>query len=183
MVTQKDFALVALLPEMYGILHGKPTWSVLRSAYFKSRLSPAMEDLDPARDGCGLMWLALAVPMSGSHAISVLDLAERLFTSFGLNMSACFTMMNERTMFFLLGLFFDQENNAERNRAAQLYQALHETFSKHGYQHYRSGIPAWAIDRGSGSTVATLLEQLKAAVDPAGILAPGRYHISRDTYR
>lgn len=175
--TRKDFALVALLPEMYGILHGKPTWSVLRSAYFKSRLSPASEDLDPARDGCGLMWLALAVPMTGAHATAALDLAEPLFGRFGLNMSACFTMMNERTVFFLLGIFFDQENGAERERAAQLYRELHATFSRHGYQHYRSGIPAWAAGPGAGGVAAKLLGQLKQTLDPAGILAPGRYHI------
>jgi 4-cresol dehydrogenase (hydroxylating) len=175
-VTRKDFALVGLLPEMYGVLHGKPTWSVLRSAYFKSRLEPAAEDLDPARDGCGLMWLALALPMTGGHAQKALSLAEPVFTSFGFNMSACLTMMNERTLFFLLGIFFDQESGSEREHATNLYRELHATLSKHGYQHYRSGIPAWTA--GSGSDAAAgLLAQLKQTLDPAGVLAPGRYHL------
>lgn len=183
LVTSKDFALVALLPDMYGLLHGKPTWSVLSSAYFKSRITPVRGDLDPARDNCGLMWLAPAVPMTGAHAEKALSLVEPFFTSFDFNMSACLTMMNERTMFLLLGIFFDQENAEERERAAHLYRQLYTALADHGYQHYRGGIPAWATSEtgGNGSTAA--LAELKRTLDPAGILAPGRYHIRHDGHR
>jgi 4-cresol dehydrogenase (hydroxylating) flavoprotein subunit len=176
-VTRKDFALVALLPEMYGVLLGRPTWSVLRSAYFKSPLQPAADDLDPARDRCGLMWLAPAVPMTGSRARHVLALAEPLFAAFDFNMSACLTMMNERTLFFLLGIFFDQDNESERERAGRLYQALHAAFTEHGYQQYRGGIPEWGVASAGLSTSGRLLRQVKQVLDPAGVLAPGRYRI------
>jgi 4-cresol dehydrogenase (hydroxylating) len=176
-VTRKDFALVALLPEMYGVLLGRPTWSVLRSAYFKSPLQPAEEDLDPARDCCGLMWLAPAVPMTGARVQHVLALAEPLFTAFDFNMSACLTMINERTLFFLLGIFFDPANEAERERAGKLYRALHAAFSEHGYQQYRGGIPEWTAGGAQQSTGARLLRQFKQLLDPAAVLAPGRYRI------
>jgi 4-cresol dehydrogenase (hydroxylating) len=177
LVTPKDFALVALLPDMYGVLQGKPTWAVLRSAYFKSRVTPAPGDLDPARDHCGLMWLAPAVPMTGAHARKVLGLVQPLFTQLDFNLSACFTMMNERTLFFLVGIFFDQENAAERERAGELYRKAHALLAQHGYQHYRGGIPAWAADAAAGGTPSRLLGEIKQALDPAGILAPGRYHL------
>lgn len=177
MVTRKDFALVALLPEMYGVLLGRPTWSVLESAYFKSRAQPAAPPLDPARDGCGLMWLATAVPMTGTQARTVLALAEPLFTTFDFNMSACLTMMNERTLFFLLGIFFDAENESERERAAGLYRALHATFTEHGYQQYRGGIPEWTAAGTHATPGGRLLGQIKQALDPCAVLAPGRYRI------
>jgi 4-cresol dehydrogenase (hydroxylating) flavoprotein subunit len=177
LVTRKDFALVALLPEMYGVLLGRPTWSVLQSAYFKSPLRPVPPNLDPARDGCGLMWLATAVPMTGAQAHKVLALAEPLFTQFDFNMSACLTMMNERTLFFLLGIFFDQENVAERERAARLYRALHATFTKQGYQQYRGGVPEWTAGEAGAGAARKLLGQVKQVLDPAAVLAPGRYRI------
>jgi 4-cresol dehydrogenase (hydroxylating) len=176
-MTSKDFALVALLPEMYGILHGRPTWSVLKSAYFKSAITPAPDDLDPARDDCGLMWLAPAVPMTGAHASAALGLAQPLFDRFDFNMSACLTMMNERTLFLLLGIFFDPGNGAERQRAAELYRHLHGAFSAHGYQHYRSGIPSWSAGGGGDAVAAALLGRIKRALDPAGVVSPGRYRI------
>ncbi len=176
-VTRKDFALVALLPEMYGVLQGRPTWSVLQSAYFKSSARPAPEDQDPARDRCGLMWLATAVPMTGAQARKVLALAEPLFTAFDFNMSACLTMMNARTLFFLLGIFFDQDHEAERNRAGQLYGALHATFTEHGYQQYRGGVPEWTAGGASDNASGQLLRKLKHMLDPASVLAPGRYRI------
>jgi len=182
-VTPKDFALVALLPDMYGLLQGKPTWTVLRSAYFKSRITPAPGDLDPARDRCGLMWLAPAVPMTGTHAQKALGLVQPLFAQFDFNMSACFTMMNERTLFFLLGIFFDQEHAAERDRAGELYRKLHAALAQHGYQHYRGGIPAWTADAAPGSTANRLLGEIKQTLDPAGILAPGRYNLQRSGHR
>ena len=67
------------------------------------------------------MWLATAIPMTGAQAKRALKIAEPLFTAFDFNMSACLTMMNERTLFFLLGIFFDQENESERERASKLY--------------------------------------------------------------
>ena len=176
-VTRKDFSLVALLPEMYGVLLGRPTWSVLRSAYFKSPLQPASDDLDPARDRCGLMWLAPAIPMTGARARHVLALAEPLFTAFDFNMSACLTMMNERTLFFLLGIFFDQDNEAECARAGRLYRALHDAFNEQGYQQYRGGIPEWTAVGANRGTSGKLLEQFKQLLDPAAVLAPGRYRI------
>jgi len=176
-LTRKDFSLVALLPEMYGVLLGRPTWSVLRSAYFKSPVEPASSGLDPARDGCGLMWLATAIPMTGAQATRVLGLAEPLFTTFDFNMSACLTMMNERTLFFLLGIFFDADSEAERERAGKLYGALHATFTEQGYQQYRGGIPEWTAGSTRLSPDRKLLGQIKHLLDPGAVLAPGRYRI------
>lgn len=183
LVTRKDFALVALLPDLYGLLQGQPTWTILRSAYFKSRLTPTPGDLDPARDRCGLMWLAPAVPMTGAHAQRALELARPLYAELDFNLSACFTMMNERTMFLLLGIFFDQEHAAERERAAELYRRLHAALARHGYQHYRAGIPAWAEGGAAGNSAHRLLGEIKQALDPAGILAPGRYNLQRSGHR
>jgi len=176
-VTRKDFALVALLPEMYGVLQGQPTWSVLRSAYFKSALAPPADNLDPARDGCGLMWLAPAIPMTGDHARKALDLVAPLFEAHDFNLSACLTMMNPRTLFLLLGIFYDPLHGGERERASQLYRALHAELAAHGYQHYRGGIPAWTCAAGARDAAAGVLAGMKERLDPAGILAPGRYHI------
>jgi 4-cresol dehydrogenase (hydroxylating) len=181
LVTPKDFALVALLPEMYGVLQGRPTWSVLRSAYFKSRLVPAADDLDPARDRCGLMWLAPAVPMTGGHAQRALGIVQPLFDALDFNLSACFTMMNERTLFFLVGIFFDQENAAERERAAELYRRAYAALAQAGYQHYRAGIPAWTA--AAGSPGDRVLGEIKQALDPAGLLAPGRYNLRHTGHR
>jgi 4-cresol dehydrogenase (hydroxylating) len=174
-VTRKDFSLVALLPEMYGVLQGRPTWAVLRSAYFKSAGPLPEPPLDPARDGCGLMWLAPAVPMTGAHARAALALVAPFYDEHGFNLSACLTMMNQRTLFLLLGIFFDPQYAGERERAAALYRALHAALAEHGYQHYRAGIPAWSCSAPGSDAGARLLAGIKARLDPSDILAPGRY--------
>lgn len=177
LITDKDFSLVSILPEMYGVLVGKPTWQVLKSAYFKSELTPPETDLDPARDHCGIMWMAPAVPMLSSEIKQAENLAQELFKKHGFNMSACFTMMNQRTLFFLLGIFFDQNNSDEKARATKLYADLHHEFAVHGFQHYRGGVPDWKVRSDNEITSAEFLRQLKTAVDPNQVLAPGRYGI------
>lgn len=178
LITKKDFSLVALLPEMYGVLLGKPTWQVLKSAYFKTDLTPADRDLDPARDGCGVIWMAPAVPMSRSEIETAQKLASSLFDRHGFNLSACFTMMNQRTLFFLVGIFFDQNNTEEKIRAQRLYEDLHHEFSNKGFQHYRGGVSDWRARQKNTETVSAtrqLLSDLKKVVDPNDILAPSRY--------
>jgi 4-cresol dehydrogenase (hydroxylating) len=176
-LTDKHFALVALLPELYGVLQGRPTWAVLRSAYFKSAVDAPMEDLDPARDGCGLIWLAPAIPMTGRDVQQALALVRPLFEAHGFNLSACLTMMNARTLFMLLGIFFDPGHAGERVRAETLYRALHARLAAHGYQHYRAGIPAWRCNSGARDAGAHLLDAIKRELDPGNVLAPGRYGI------
>jgi 4-cresol dehydrogenase (hydroxylating) len=176
-MTHKHFALVALLPELYGVLQGRPTWAVLRSAYFKSARPAPGEELDPARDRCGLMWLAPALPMSGADAQQALALVRPLFAAHGFNLSACLTMMNARTLFMLLGIFFDADHPEECGRAQALYRALHAQLAAHGYQHYRGGIPAWRAAGGAADAGARVLHALKRELDPANVLAPGRYRI------
>lgn len=180
LMTAKDFKLVELLPEMFGLLEGKPTWRVLQSAYFKSPLSPDLTDLDPARDKCGLIWLAPALPMTGFDAERIHKIAEDIFGKYGFNMSACFTMMNKRTLFFLLGIFFDRTNHDEVQRAESLFRQLQSEIRKAGFESYRGGVPNWSTNQYAERAEDILLAQLKQTLDPKNILAPGKYYVGKN---
>lgn len=170
LMTNKDVSLVALLPEMAGVLRGEPTHEVIKSAYFKSNCVPKKTFNDPAKDGCGLMWCAPTIPASSQHVKNILKLEEHYHNN-NFNMPACFTIMNARALFVLLGIFFDPKNVAESTRAQSLYDKLGADLKEKGYQRYRGGTQDWK----STSDGNKMASKLKMVFDPNNILSPDRY--------
>ena len=176
-LSPKHIEVMSLLPDMYGILQGIPTERIIKSAYFKaSQLAPE-RGVNPARDNCGVMWLAPAFPASGKYAQELLDLVKPLYRQYGFDFSACIARMGDRTFYALFGIFFDRENTQESSRAIELYQSLVEATNKSGYQLYRSGIPYWHCGNTESVGSIDLLKSIKQTVDPEGVFAPGRYGI------
>jgi 4-cresol dehydrogenase (hydroxylating) flavoprotein subunit len=176
-LSPKHIEVMSLLPDMYGILQGIPTERIIKSAYFKAAQSAPEQGVNPARDNCGVMWLAPAFPASGKYAQELLDLVKPLYYQYGFDFSGCIARMGDRTFYALFGIFFDRDNAEESARAIELYQNLVETTNKSGYQLYRSGIPYWNCGNTESVGSIDLLKSIKETVDPEGIFAPGRYGI------
>lgn len=174
-VSPKPLEVMRLLPEMSKILKGVSTETILASAYVKSKQPPPSSNLNPAEDGCGIMWLAPALPASGTDAQKLLDMTRPLYQKHGFDFSACFTLMNSRTFFFLLGIFFDQEDADEKARAFALFHDLSAVTKAAGYKPYRLGINSMDKFLDETPELGAFFAGIKSAVDPANILAPGKY--------
>jgi len=174
-ISLKPIEVMKLLPEISDILKGIPNESILASAYVKSNKLPPSHNLNPAEDNCGLMWLAPALPATGAEAQKLLHIVKPLYQDHGFEFSGCFTLMNSRTFFLLMGIFFDQENAEEKARALSLYFELAKVTKTAGYNQYRLGISS--MDRFMEETpeLGAFFAKIKSIVDPANILAPGRY--------
>ena len=53
-----------LVRPVYGLLKGVPTSQPLASCYWRKKTPPPAQ-MDPDRDGCGLLWCAPVAPMEG----------------------------------------------------------------------------------------------------------------------
>ncbi len=174
LVSSKPKEVMALLPDVSSILRGEPNERIVRSAYFKGSNARGDEP-NPARDGCGLMWLALALPATGGKAQELLGLVRPIYRKHGLDFSGCFTMMNPRTMMFLMGIFFRQDSDDESKRALELYEELRAAAKVAGFRQYRLGIADMDQFMEESPATGRLLSRLKSTFDPMNILAPGRY--------
>ena len=58
---------LAVLKPVYGLMKGVPTDHPLFSTYWRKRFAPG-QDMDPDRDGCGLLWCSPISPNDGAHA-------------------------------------------------------------------------------------------------------------------
>lgn len=146
-------------------------------AYWKKHDWPGERatDLDPDRDRCGLMWYAPVLPFSGRHVTRALALIEEILAAHGFDANLGLNFSSERTVEATVAILFDREGAGEDQRAQACHDDLLARLLAAGYPPYRLGLQSMnALPAGTDDTAA-VLAQLKAALDPAGILAPGRY--------
>jgi 4-cresol dehydrogenase (hydroxylating) len=169
--------LFEVVPHAASILQGVPGEFIVRFAYFKSRQAWPRGDVNPARDGCGLIWFAPVAPLTGSHLNRVLDLCLPLFREHGFDFSVSVIVVNPRTGVLLMQIFYDKADSAEAARARLLYEHLWESTARAGYQQYRTNVANMHRILEPVPQYQRLLDSMKTAVDPCGTLAPGRYGI------
>jgi 4-cresol dehydrogenase (hydroxylating) len=113
------------------------------------------------------------VPNTGEHALAVAGLVDRLLLEHGFEPQMSISLATERTLVCVITISYDRQVDGEDERAMACYQALSNELLARGYPPYRLSLARMAA--GGGETYQRLLEVLKGAVDPRGILAPGRY--------
>jgi 4-cresol dehydrogenase (hydroxylating) len=169
-------AALALLQPVYGLLRGVPTADTLASTYWRKRTSPPA-DMDPDRDGCGLIWCAPVAPLDGHHAERMAAISIETLLRHGFEPLLSLTLLTERALTCVVSISYDRAIDGEDARAMACYHDLRETLTARGYYAYRLGIQAGTrVER--GGAYDAVLTAIKQALDPHGILAPGRYGIA-----
>ena len=164
---------LALLRPVYGLMKGIPTAHPLASTYWRKRTAPPAV-MDPDRDGCGLLWASPVAPADGAHASRLTALASGILLDRGFEPMISLTMITERSLACVISIAFDREVPGEDVRALDCYRHLMEQLASGGYHSYRLSLAAMAGGEQTGA-YADLLRDMKIMLDPAGILAPGRY--------
>ncbi len=169
---------VALGESLFEMNRGVPNGRFLAGAYWRRRGGlpqgfPA--GADPARDGCGLLWVSPVLPLRGEDMLAVYALAEAQFERHGFDLFATFSMINERTLGGVLTVAYDRDDTEETARARACHDAVFAQMLEAGYIPYRAGNHAMAALDPDGDSYWRTVAALKAAFDPQGILAPGRY--------
>jgi 4-cresol dehydrogenase (hydroxylating) len=169
--------MLAVLKPVYGLMKGIPTNHPLESTYWRKRTAPT-RDMDPDRDGCGLIWCSPVAPNDGAAASHLTRLVSELVLAHGFEPAISLTMISGRALASVISLTYDRDVPGEDQKAAACYHELVGSLAEHGYHSYRraSGMMAATPEAGP---YADLLAGIKRTLDPLGILAPGRY--VRDT--
>jgi 4-cresol dehydrogenase (hydroxylating) flavoprotein subunit len=74
----------------------------------------------------------------------------------------------------VVSISFDRSRPADIGAARACDEALHDAFATGGYVPYRLGVQHQGRARTVGEEWATI-EAIKQALDPAAIIAPGKY--------
>jgi 4-cresol dehydrogenase (hydroxylating) flavoprotein subunit len=177
MISGSSLEKAEAIPHLYPILKGIPGEFIVGFAYFKNREPRPTVNVDPARDGAGMLWLAALCPMTGKHASELLDLCEPVFHKHGFDMSLAFLMVNARSILALMEIFFDKRDPDEEKRALALYDEITETTMRAGYQQYRTSISYSDRIMQPAADLQKVLDAMRYSIDPDNLIAPGRYGI------
>ncbi len=162
-----------LVRPVYGLMKGVPTEQPLAGSYWRKKTPPPAQ-MDPDRDGCGLLWCAPVAPMEGGHVTRLAQLAREVLLDHGFEPGISMTLITERAVCCVVSICYDRREDGEDERAMACYQRLLGALNEQGYYSYRLGIQAMRELSGPDG-YGGLLQTIKDAVDPNGVLAPGRY--------
>ena len=171
-------ARVALGNALFAMNRGVPNGRFLAGAYWRRRGGlptgfPAQAD--PAADNCGLLWVSPVLPMRGADLLALHALAAPIFMRYRFDLFATFSMINERALGGVLTVAYDKEDPGEAERAQACHAALFDAVMRAGYIPYRVGISSMAALDPHGDVYWKTVSRIKRALDPDGIIAPGRY--------
>jgi len=167
---------VQMLESSLELVSGVPNETALPLAYWRGgRRPPPGEPMDPDRDGCGLIWYAPLVVMKSGVVRRYVDFVTSTMRAHRLEPLVTLTSLSERCFDSSVPLLFDRSSQAETDRARACYFALLEEGAQQGFMPYRVGIDAMEWLTSKPGTFWELVAELKSAIDPQGIVAPGRY--------
>jgi 4-cresol dehydrogenase (hydroxylating) len=169
------------IPEMlkiarpvHNMMKGIPTDRIIASTYWRKR-TPVPLDMNPDRDGCGLMWIAPVAPSHGKTAQHLANMAGEIVLRHGFEPAMTITLLTERSMDTVISISYDREIDGEDQRATSCFAELLDTLLRQGFYPYRLGINSMMSLPAPVDDYADFLKQIKTTLDPNHILAPGRY--------
>ncbi|SFU58634.1 FAD-binding oxidoreductase [Pseudoduganella namucuonensis] len=177
-VGRRIAARVALGRSLLAMNRGVPDGRFLAGAYWRRRggVPPDFPaHADPARDNCGLLWISPVLPLRGADLLRVHALAEPVFRLHGFDLFATYSMINERALGGVLTVAYDKEDEDESARAMMCYRQMFDAVMAAGYVPYRVGLQSMADLDPGGDSHWRVAARIKAALDPRGVIAPGRY--------
>jgi 4-cresol dehydrogenase (hydroxylating) len=154
-------------------LGGDPIWQHMRGM-MNGELSLQEYAIYNWRGGGGSAWFAPVMAARGDDATKTAALGKAVMREHGFDFMGGY-IVNPRDMVQIIELLYDRTDEAERERAYRCFQALVQRFGAQGYGLYRTNISfmrqAAALQ---GPVRHAVHRRLKQALDPAGILAPGK---------
>lgn len=164
------------LEKSLQLVNGRPNNTALPLAYWRNRSTkPCTEPLDPARDGCGIIWYAPLIPMRAKNVRQYVDMVTAVTTAHGIEPLITLTSVSERVFSSSVPLLFDKDNAKESARAKRCYSVLLDEGQKLGFFPYRLGIEAMHKFQNHCPAHASFIRRLKKGIDPNNLIAPSRY--------
>lgn len=141
----KDLARsLATMDLGFSVLLGRPNNVALKLAYWKhpNKELVKQENLDPNRDGCGLIWYSPLVEFSSDKVRQYVDFVNEASQKFGMNSLITLTTIDARCFDSTVPILFNKFSEEQVERARKFYDYLLEEGSKQGFFPYRLTIDA-----------------------------------------
>ncbi|THF60358.1 FAD-binding oxidoreductase [Pseudothauera rhizosphaerae] len=125
-------------------------------------------------NGGGLAWFIPVGAARGSRAVEQTRLAKKILAKYSFDYTSGWGV-GGRSLHHVIALLYDKSNPEEELRAEACFRELVEEFGKRGLAPYRVGSHAMdLVAEQYGKVNLELNRRIKRAIDPNGIIAPGK---------
>jgi 4-cresol dehydrogenase (hydroxylating) len=153
----------------------------LRLAYWRANVPPPEQDLNPGRDGCGVLWYAPILPFRPAKVAAFAAEAEAICRHHGIEPQMRLVLISSRQVDCLLPVVFDRRDAAAEAKAVACYEALLAAGRRQGYVPYRLSATRMADVVRPEAPFWRMLAAFKRALDPDDLISPGRYGVAGST--
>lgn len=126
----------------FEVLNGQPNNIALRLAYWKNPDAELVKqsNLNPTRDGCGLIWYAPLVEMKSDSVRRYTEFIKAASAKYGFNNLVTLTTVDDLCFDSTVPILFDRSNELDHIRAHEFYRHLLHEGLKLGFFPYRLNI-------------------------------------------
>lgn len=123
----------------------------------------------------GFLLCTPLAPLSGDSSTVFVRVAEGLAAKHRVRFAMTLNMLTGRVLEAVISIHFSRSSADEKARAHACVDELTAAFSKEGFYPYRANIDQQRRFAASSPVLTEVTGSIKSALDPNGIIAPGRY--------
>lgn len=163
------------LAKSLELVAGRPNETALPLCYWRNPEGVTEGGMDPARDGCGLIWYAPLVPMRPGDVRRYVGMVQAVCIKHRLEPLITFTSISDKLFDSTVPLIFARGTAGAGQAAKNCYNELLTTGRELGFFPYRVGVETMQTLAGWMVDSKAMHARLRAALDPEGGISPGRY--------
>jgi 4-cresol dehydrogenase (hydroxylating) len=152
---------------------GDPMWQHMRGL-MSGELSLQEYSIYNWRGGGGSAWFAPVMAARGQDAMKTVAMGKSIVRAYGFDYLGGY-IVNARDMVQVIDVLYDRRDPKETERARRCFTELVDRYAAEGYGLYRTNIAFMGRAAAAyGPAQQDFNHRLKKALDPLGILAPGK---------
>ncbi|MBM4153738.1 MAG: FAD-binding oxidoreductase [Lentisphaerae bacterium] len=133
---------------------------------------------DPDRGDAGLLYCLPIVPADGAFVREALDAVLSIFARYGFEAAITVNLLDDRSMEGVISLAFRRDDPARAAAAQSCIREAEEDMLRRGCPPYRVGLGSMDLVVRPDDPFWQTVRSLKTALDPDGVISPGRYNLA-----
>jgi 4-cresol dehydrogenase (hydroxylating) len=173
----KQLMLIKAIEPVYGFTRGETTNQSLKAVYWSAGDYENLNQSDPDYSNSGVLFCLPIIPADGDAVREVVQETRATFARHGFEAAITVNLMDTKAMEGVVSLAFDRRDEEMTKRAHECIHEMEERYVQMGYPPYRVGINSMHHVVNDDDTFWQTVRELKKALDPNSIIAPGRYNL------
>lgn len=183
-IMQKFRLFVGQALSIHELLNGRPSQLALPLPYssIQKQVDIQNDDLDPALDGCGLLWFAPLMPLKSESVKSFVMETQKICARYQIPSMITLTAITSLCIDATIPILFDPKDERQAKNARKAHTDLMKMAMSQGLLPYRFSSTDMKrfYDEYQNSSLISFASDIKKAIDPANVVSPGRYHYHQE---